>query len=314
MVLENVKNFLSLKKSDLSNEALTPSFKTLLEMKREVLRLKDFSFKNTTLLSGDAKSSFKGRGIEFEEIRTYQFGDDLRDIDWRVTARKNTPFTKLYIEEKDRKVYIFLDLSDKMYFGTNKELKSVTAAKIAALLGFYALSYKDRIGFAIYTGTQTYIFEPRRQSAYFLSILKKIEQICKKNLFQSPKPSQSLTQALRLFEKKVGSNAVLFIIGSFDANDEQLNRELKTLMALREVYLVDVFDRLEAVCPPKGEYTAEYNGLHTTIKNFSETFEKDYAAYFAAKRKKLRDLCLKHNARYRPVQTDLPLAKQISPV
>lgn len=314
MVLRNIKNFLSLKESNISDEALAPSFKTLLEMKREVLKLKDFSFQNTTLLSGDAKSSFKGRGIEFEEIRTYQFGDDLRDIDWRVTARKNTPFTKLYIEEKDRKVYIFLDLSDKMYFGTNKELKSVTAAKIAALLGFYALSYKDRVGLAIYTGTQTYIFEPRRQLAYFLSILKKIEQICTQNLNSNQEPSQSLTQALRLFEKKAGSNAVLFIISSFDPNDEKLDRELQTLAALREVYLVDVFDRLEAICPPKGEYTAEYNGLRTTIENFSETFEKNYTAYFAAKRKKLRDLCLKHNAHYRPVQTDLPLAKQISPV
>ena len=100
--------------------------------------------------AGDIKSAFKGRGMEFEEIRAYNLGDDVRDIDWRVTARKEIPYTKLYAEEKDHQIYVWLDLSAPMLFGSKKELKAVTASKIAALLGWLALENKDRFGCIIF--------------------------------------------------------------------------------------------------------------------------------------------------------------------
>ncbi len=314
MVLSGFRRFFKEEDSFNHSESLSPSFKTLLKMKNEVLYLKDFSLKKTSHISGDAQSAFKGRGVEFEEIRPYQFGDDVRDIDWRVTARKNQPYTKLYMEEKDREIYIFLDLSEKMYFGTTHELKSVTACKITSLLGFYALSYKDRVGFAIYTGKQTHVFEARRQTDYFLSVLKKVESLSQELLNQTNDMAQSFSQALQVFEKKIGKNAIAFIVSSFDTEDKGLLNSLSAFMIPREVYLIDIFDRLELISPPTGEYAIFYHDQNDILQTGSLHYDELYKSYFENKRKVLKDLCLKYGQHYRAVQTDLPIALQLKPI
>ncbi len=313
MAFEGLKSFLQKKEDKGSDEMLSPSFKTLMRMKNDVPYLKDFNFKKTTQQSGDSHSAFKGRGIEFEEVRAYQFGDDVRDIDWRVTARKNQPFTKLYAEEKDREVYVWLDLSSKMYFGTKGSLKSVTASKAAALLGWLALSYKDRFGMALYTGKRTYMFEARRTQEYFLSMLKKIETEAKNNLKLSEE-RETQEKSLQYLEQKTQRNAIVFLVGSFDLKDEAVFKEISSLTRENEVYVIDIFDRLEAVCPPEGEYLAQYNGKQEYIRNFDKKYAVSYEAYFANKRREIQDFCKKIGAQYRAVRTDLPLHNQIRPI
>ena len=308
MAFEKFKAFFEKKETFDFDEALTPSLKTLMGMKKNVPYLKDFHFKKTSFQAGDAKSSFKGRGVEFEEVRPYQFGDDVRDIDWRVTARKNQPFTKLYMEEKDREVYVWLDLSSKMYFGTKGSLKSVTAAKVAALLGWFALSYKDRLGFALYNGQRTYLFEPRRNQEYFLAVLKKIEKIAKENL-EGAQDSETAEKSLQYMQKKASRHAIVFLIGSFKAS-----KEIALLAQKNEVYVVDIYDKLEAVCPPKGEYPAEFDGQRETIYNTGEKYEHAYEAYFENKRLELKEFCAKNGANYRQVRSDLPIYVQLRPI
>lgn len=297
---------------EFSDEAFVPSLKTLTALKRHVPYLKDFHFKKTSLRAGDAKSAFKGRGVEFEEVRPYKFGDDVRDIDWRVTARKNLPFTKLYMEEKDRQIFVFLDLSSKMYFGTKNELKSVCAAKIAALIGWLALSYHDKLGVALYTGQQTYFFEARHGETYFLSILKKIETVARSNLDLAG-DTQPLSQALQQFEAKVFRSSVIFLISSFDADDIAM-KTVQTLIQKNEVYLIDVFDPLENDAPPQGVYPAVYQNEKTALINNGKTFKQTYENYFAHKRQKLEEFCARFGAQYRAVNTDLPIHTQIKPV
>lgn len=308
-----LKSFWQKKDDKTSEEMLAPSFKTLMRMKNDVPYLKDFNFKKTTQQSGDSHSAFKGRGIEFEEVRAYQFGDDVRDIDWRVTARKNQPFTKLYAEEKDREVYVWLDLSQKMYFGTKGELKSVAASKTAALLGWLALSYKDRFGMALYTGARTYLFEARRTQEYFLSMLKKIETEAKNNLTPQ-KSTQTVQKSLQYFEQKTPRDAILFLVGSFDLKDEAVFKEVSYLTRENEVYVIDIFDQLEAICPPQGEYLAQYEGKQEYIRNFDKKYALSYEAYFENKRREIRDFCNKIGVQYRSVRTDLPLYTQIRPI
>lgn len=312
MAFENLKALFEKKEAPEATEALAPSLKTLMNMKKDVPYLKDFHFKKTSYQAGDSASAFKGRGIEFEEVRPYQFGDDVRDIDWRVTARKNQPYTKLYMEEKDREVYIWLDLSQKMYFGTKGELKSVTAAKIASLVGWFALSYKDRIGFALYNGGRTYLFEPRRNQEYFLAVLKKIEQISKENLSDF-KDSETVEKSLQYMQKKASRHAIIFLIGSFAVN-QNATKEIASLAQKKEVYVVDVFDRLEAVCPPKGEYPAEFEGQKEQIRNTGEKYELMYEAYFENKRRMLKEFCMRNGAHYRQVRSDLPIYSQLRPI
>lgn len=153
--LKNLAKIFSFK-SEYDNSGLFVTLEELLEQKRYVAYLRALTRRLATSdQTGDVKSAFKGRGVELEEIRSYTFGDDVRDIDWRVTARKDTPFTKLYAEEKDREIYLLLNLSPEMAFGTRKELKSAAAAKIAALLSWLVLENKDRLGCVILTGGRT---------------------------------------------------------------------------------------------------------------------------------------------------------------
>lgn len=313
MVLKTLKAIFKTKHDIELNEALVPSFKTLMQLKKDVPYLKDFHLKKTSYQAGDAQSAFKGRGIEFEEVRLYQFGDDVRDIDWRVTARKNQPFTKLYMEEKDREVYVWLDLSSKMYFGTTGELKSVTAAKVSALIGWFALSYKDRFGLALYTGRQTYLFEPRRNQEYFLSILKKIENASEENLHNQTETETS-QKSLQYLQKKAGRHTIVFLVGSFDLNNQNIVKEITSLMQRNEVYLVDIYDKLEEICPPKGEYVAEFGGDKEIIRNSGEKYEVAYDTYFENKRRAVKDFCLKNGAHYRAIRSDLPIYKQLRPI
>ena len=312
MAFETLKAFFEKKQEPLLSEALTPSLKTLMNLKKDVPYLKDFRLKRTSYQAGDARSAFKGRGIEFEEVRPYQFGDDVRDIDWRVTARKNQPYTKLYMEEKDREVYVWLDLSSKMYFGTKGELKSVTAAKTAALLGWFALSYKDRLGFAIYNGRRTYIFEARRNQEYFLAVLKKIEKIAKENL-EGAEDTEAVEKSLQYMQKKVSRHAIVFLVGSFNVH-QSASKEISLLAHKNEVYVVDIFDKLEAVCPPKGVYPAECEGKTEEINNTGEKYELSYEAYFENKRRELKEFCTKNSAHYRAIRSDLPICAQLRPV
>ena len=115
---------------------LSAYLEELMNMRRYISYLHNFKRKKSlSLEAGDIKSAFKGRGMELEEVRSYNFGDDIRDIDWRITARKDAPYTKVFNEEKDHEIYVWVDLSAPMLYGSKKELKSVTAAKMNALLG-----------------------------------------------------------------------------------------------------------------------------------------------------------------------------------
>lgn len=298
---------------------LAPDFKDLLEMKRYLPYLKNIAFKKTGTYSGNTKSAFKGRGVEFEEVRAYAFGDDLRDIDWRVTARKNTPYTKLYAEEKDREVYVFADLSPNMFFGTKKELKSVTVAKTCALIGWFVLQNKDRFGLAVFDGTQTHIFKADRRYENFFALLKELEKFCFKGLQnkeQTAENAQDQINSLRTLRQKLKDGAIVFLVGTFSnfLSQKIWTQEIKSLALKNEIYLAEVFDPLEAYAPPKGWYPAIYGNTQIILANQTKNFEAEYQAYFQQKRTELKNFCNKIQASYREIQNDLPIYAGLSPI
>lgn len=311
--LQKIADFIKFKKSAEVNAALVADFRQLNFMKRYVPYLKEFKFNQTSGQAGDSRSSFKGRGMEFAEVRAYSYGDDVRDIDWRVTARKNQPFTKLYNEEKDREVYLWLDLSKHMRFGTKKELKSVTAAKTAALLGWYALENKDRLGVLIYDGHKTLVFRPKRAYDNWLSVLKKMESVAEQGLYQSDE-SVSMVQSLQVLRQNAAKHAIVFIISSFDAEHAEIMSQIQAISKYNELYAVNVFDALEDMAPPSGEYLAQYQNEQQLLISCGKVFENNYRQFFAQKRQKIKNFCAKNNCRYREIRTDLPIYKQIRPI
>lgn len=284
----------------------------LIEQRQKAAYLRMLNAKlPTSRQAGDVKSAFKGRGIEMEEIRSYSFGDDVRDIDWRVTARKSSPYTKVYNEEKDREIYVVLDLSPYMAFGTRKELKTVAAAKIAALLAWSSLTNKDRFGCVIFDGKSQYIFKPRNHQGAVVAIFKKIAELSKVVLNVKENDEDGLAKALKLLKKNVKGQAAIFVVSDFSRFGDDVKKSLAALSSNTSVYLINVFDVLEDVAPKAGEYMAEDNGKRVVFDSSSKLFQKEYRHYFAEKRQQVRDFGRRFSCRYMEVRTDTDLHRQL---
>lgn len=259
--------------------------------------------------AGNVKSAFKGRGIELEEVRSYNFGDDIRDIDWRITARKSEPFTKVYSEEKDRVITVVLDLSATMVFGTKKELKSVTASKIAALLGWLSLRNKDRFGILIYDGKNSDYFKPQGSIRNLMSVFNKIAETGKKILSDSS--SGKLSEALNSLKYYQKGQGTVFILSDFYHFDDEQFKSIALLAKNNRVYCVKIFDVLEEIAPPAGDYKAAYNGQEVEFYSGSVKFRQEYQNYFAQNRENIRKNCQKFLCKYIEIRTDMPIFKQL---
>lgn len=282
-----------------SGNGLYASLDELMSMRRYASYLK-FGKLNKTFSNqaGEIRSAFKGRGIELEELREYGFGDDVRDIDWRVTARKEKPYTRVYLEEKDKEVYVWLDLSPLMLFGSVKELKSVTAAKTAALLGWFSLINKDRFGCVVFDGQKSWMFKAKNDRAYLAAMLKKISALSEEALSSKSLDDSERQKSLKLLQKNVKNKANVFLISSFDSWLTDFQADIISLAGSTRLYLVNVFDSLERKAPPYGQYMAEWNGEKIVFESSSKSYRRAYADYFSARHKKMKDFCRKFGCHF----------------
>ncbi|MCM1323056.1 MAG: DUF58 domain-containing protein [Acetobacter sp.] len=284
----------------------------LIEQKKYLPYIKRRHNNITSDRAGDIRSAFKGRGMELEEVRSYGFGDDVRDIDWRVTARKGDTYTKVFSEEKDREVYVVLDLSPYMLFGTKKELKSVSAAKVAALLGWQSMANKDRFGLLLYDGVETKVFKPQNNQKNLMAIFKAISETSKNILTTvKEKKEADIIAPLQILQFSVKSRAVVFVISDFKNTTEKAQKALVALTKRCRVYCVNVFDYIEEIPPENGEYMAEYNGEKLVFNTSPEAFKDTYYQYFAEQRKAMENFCKRFGCQYLNIRTDLPLYKQL---
>lgn len=295
-----------------SSNGLSVSVEELAEMRRFVPYLRRMHNRRSfSHQAGEVKSAFKGRGMELEEIRAYTFGDDVRDMDWRVTARKQSPYTKLYSEEKDREIYVWLDLSPQMIFGTRRELKSVAASKIAALLGWMALENKDRFGCVIFDGEASLLFKPQNNRRQLTAVFNKISRLSREVLQNKTDSEESRRKSLKLLEQSVKNQAAVFILSGFNSFDEGERKRLAALAKKTRLYLVDVFDVLEEIAPKAGEYMAAYAGRQLVIDSSSKAYRREYKDYFADKRQNLRDFCRKFRCQLLEFRTDMELVNNL---
>lgn len=295
-------------KDNASEKGLSVSVEELISQQKYVPYL-SLSSPHTSNRAGDVKSAFKGRGMEFEEVRTYNFGDDIRDIDWRVTARKNEPYTKVFAEEKDREITVFLDLSASMVFGTRKELKSVTAAKIAALIGWLTLRNKDRFGMLIYDGVQTTYYKPQNNLQNLMIMFNQIAGKTKQVLqIQSFGDMSEALNVLQLHQKGQGT---IFILSDFYHFDQDKFKKIAALARLHDVYCVNIFDIIEDIAPADGVYAAQYGSAKVVFNSAISDFRNNYHQYFADNRAFLKKNCQKFLCKYVEIRTDMPIFKQL---
>lgn len=308
----NLKLWFRHKKAPEEGNGLSASLEELTGMRKLTRYAQGFGRKKAfSNQAGDLKSAFKGRGMEFEEIRAYNYGDDVRDIDWRVTARKQQPYTKLFVEERDLQVYVWLDLSASMLFGTKKELKSVTASKLAALIGWLSLEKKDRFGTIIFDGAKSYWFKPQNSRAQLLAILKKIAGVSAAVLQKPQADGAELAKSLKLLEQNAGNRATVFVISDFSHEFGALKAELGALARRHNLCLIDVYDILEEKAPKAGEYMAQYGGRRLIFDSSSKEYRRNYDGYFAEKRREWADFCRQNGCARLEFRTDADIRKNL---
>lgn len=199
-----------------------------------------------SLLTGGERTRFRGRGIDFEEVRLYQPGDDIRTIDWRVTARTQVPHTKIFREERERPVFMVADQRATMFFGSQRCFKSVLCAHICALLGWAALGNSDRVGGLVFGDHTQRDIRPRRSKHAMLELLHQLQDY--NHRLQSPIPPADgvkLVDILADTRRIAKPGCALFIVSDFHDFDAACEQQLFELARHTDVTLVHVFDPLE---------------------------------------------------------------------
>lgn len=202
--------------------------------------------------AGGYVSVYRGRGLEFDEARIYQAGDDARSIDWRLTARRGKPHTKLFREERERPVLILVDLHPGMYFGTRRQFKSVLAARAAALIAWAALHAGDRVGGLVHGPHKTQLLKPRSRRAGVLALLHTLEQL------QPTGPGEwipgRLDMALERLQHIAHPGSLVLMFSDFREFSPASENSLALLSRHNDMILGIVSDPLESAPPPPGQY------------------------------------------------------------
>lgn len=201
-------------------------------------------------LAGQYLAPHKGRGMEFAEVRHYQNGDDIRSIDWRVTARTGVAHTKLYQEETERPVFVVVDLSDSMLFGSQLLLKSVQAAHIAALIGWSAINRGDRIGALVFNQTQHYELKPATRTNALLRLFHQL--VLAHNEAQANRLSKAdfdFSAQLKRLAQLAKPGALIYVISDFQHTDSTSIKLLADVARHCEVIACQVEDPFEQNMP-----------------------------------------------------------------
>ena len=224
------------------------------------------------VMAGEYHSVFKGRGMEFDEVREYAPGDEIRDIDWNVTARTGRPFVKRYVEEREQTVVFVVDVSASGEFGTGGRLKGEVAAEICAILAFSAVKNNDRVGLLTFSDRIEDLIPPKKGRTHVLRVIRQL-------LFAKPQGRKTdLTLAIDTLNKVVKRRAIVFLVSDFLTSD--LRRPLMLANRRHDLIAVRVGDIREGVLPAVGiveledAETGESILVDTSDRRVRERFEE----------------------------------------
>ncbi len=205
--------------------------------------------------AGDYQSAFKGRGMEYDESRLYQAGDDIRNIDWRVTARTGKAHTKLFCEERERPVHIWVDFRAPMFFATRGKFKAVIAAELACLFAWTANRQSDRVGGVVFSDSVHHELKPQRGKSAVLRLIKHmVEHPAWQQNDVNEDEQQGMLHSLINLRRMTRPGSLVILLSDFRGFDEESRSHLIRLRQHNELIMVHVYDWLEAFLPPSGNY------------------------------------------------------------
>ncbi len=270
--------------------------------------------------AGEYSSAFKGRGMEFAEVREYQPGDDVRTIDWNVTARTGTPFVKKYVEERELTIIFAVDLSGSGQFGSVDRLKNRTAAELCAVLAFTAIANNDKVGLLIFTDHIEHFVPPKKGSRHVQRLIRELLN------FNPRRRGTDVTAALEYLGRVLKRRAVVFVVSDFLApldaaarlgrgNGRAARRAagdfdtaLRLLNRRHDVIGVRITDRLEHAMPPAGliEFEDAETGERFCFDAGSRRVRREFERLMAANDRALSDRFRRLGVDYVEVDTGRP--------
>ena len=247
------------------------------------------------IFAGEYHSAFKGKGMAFSEVREYQYGDDIRNIDWNVTARFNHPFIKVFEEERELTVMLLIDVSGSRNFGTQKQLKMSLIAEVAAVLAFSAIQNNDKIGMIMFSDKVEKFISPQKGRQHTLRIIRELIE------FEPISQKTNISEGLRYFTNAIKKKCTAFVISDFFDQSENgaynFNDALKIANRKHDVVALQVSDKRETALPPVGliKFKDAESGKELWVDTSDRELRKKYAAWWIQHQEGLKNLFSKCN-------------------
>ena len=271
------------------NQGTFADLNSLIQLRMDARLLKlDLNRGARSILAGQHGSKFRGRGMDYAESRHYQPGDDVRSIDWKLTARTGNTFTKLFMEERERPVFIMLDFSPSAYFGTRETFKSVNAARAASLIGWTAISNGDRLGGVIVANGRLTDLKPKAGRRGALAMINALsEATAQKPDYNSP---SGYNQALAHLNAVVHPASLVFMFSDFYAMDQTSEKLITKIRQHNDIVACQLVDPIEKTPPAAGRYAITDNVLgknSATLNTAEKHSRKQYLSIYDERKKRL---------------------------
>ncbi|MGM0635383.1 MAG: DUF58 domain-containing protein [Bacteroidota bacterium] len=250
------------------------------------------------VFGGEYHSTFKGRGMTFSEVRKYQFGDDVRAIDWNVTAKYNEPFVKIFEEERELTLMLLVDVSGSSAFGTNKTFKRNIITEIAATLAFSATQNNDKIGLVLFTDEIELYIPPKKGRSHVLRIIRELLE------FQPKSKKTNLSSGIKFLSSVLKKKAIVFMLSDF--MDEGYEHQLKIASQRHDITGIRVFDEREAEIPNVGmiQLKDEETNEIIWVNSSSKKTRNRYALHYKNQVKYFENAFKKSGSGYLSTQVD----------
>jgi uncharacterized protein (DUF58 family) len=257
------------------------------------------------IFSGQYHSAFKGKGMAFSEVREYQYGDDVRSIDWNVTARLNHPYIKVFEEERELTVMLLIDVSGSNKFGTQKQFKEDLITEISAILSFSAIQNNDKVGVIFFSDKIEKFISPKKGSSHILRIIRELIT------FESINNETNIAEALRYFTNVIKKRCTAFLISDFQ--DDGFEDAIKISSKKHDLVAIRIFDELETQFPDIGIVKLKNTETGKTLWVDSSDIQvrKNYNIWWNQHEKYLNDTFMKSGVDDVKINTNQDYVKQL---
>lgn len=259
------------------------------------------------IFAGEYHSAFKGRGMAFSEVREYQFGDDIRNIDWNVTARYNHPYVKIFEEERELTVMLLIDVSGSRDFGTFEKMKKNVITEISAILSFSAIQNNDKIGVIFFSDTIEKFIPPKKGRSHILRIIRELID------FQPERTGTDITGAIRYLTNAIKKRCTAFVISDFMDENPDLEMALSIANNKHDVVALKIYDDRERELPPIGMVKLKdaETGKYVWVDSNSRKIRKIYTQFWIKHVARLDSLFKKCGVDYVSIDTKEDYVKSL---